>query len=148
MEENQIVTKKELCSRQYKLHEFFKKNSEWIHLKVILQVLADHYYENDECYEEETYLLSSAYIRLKRDIRAIRECDVIKRVLVTDKHLGAKYATKKEALIYFKKEWKTIDDKIKKIKKQQAYFNLDKQTVMQFTGNEKKIIESLIEVEQ
>lgn len=133
-----MKTINQLNSRQWKLHEYLKKQTDYIHLKVICIELG---YETPETFK----INCGGYRTLVTDIKKIRYCDAIKRIPISDKYNGVKYATTNEELeTYFAREKKQLDKGYKKHNKLRRKAGLDGQYVIQFTGNEKPMIETLV----
>lgn len=134
-------------SRQWRLHELLKSHPfEFIKRVDILVLLKDEYYDNpptDFDIRTSDIYYSQAGAMLNKDILAIKQSLIIKRILVGNSQKGIKYATKEEAEEYFYAQAESIRKKCILINMQKMKYGLNGQYVLQFTGNEKNMIESL-----
>lgn len=128
--------KKELISRQWRLYDYLKAQTDYKHLKDIV--------EETGLYGElpETDINNSAAIRgLKKDIRALRESGVIQTVILSCTFKGVKIATKEEYEDYSKRVWGAIKRRAKLQALQDKKAGLDGQYRLVF-NQEKPIIEA------
>ena len=137
--------------RQWKLHEVLKDNP-FTYLKRvdILVLLKEEYFDNppsDFDIRTMDIYYSQAGALLNKDIKALKQSLIVKRILIGNSQRGIKYATKEEAEEYFKAQAEAIRKKCILLNTQRSKYGLDKQFVLQFTGHEKPMIESLTEVE-
>lgn len=132
--------KKELISRQWRLYDYLKAQTDYKHLKDIV--------EETGLYGElpETDINNSAAIRtLKKDIRALRESGVIQTVILSCTFKGVKIATKEEYEDYSARVWAAINRRAKLQALQDKKAGLDGQYRLVF-NQEKPIIEAFKEV--
>jgi hypothetical protein len=130
----------DLTSRQYKLYQYLKSQTEFKHLKdiVIETGLYGELPESD--------INNSGSIRtLKKDIRALKRSGIIQTVIFSCTSKGIKIASKKEYKEYSERKWKAIKNVIKLQNLQDKKAGLDNQTRFVF-GSEKPIIEAYKEV--
>ena len=138
-------------TQQWELHKFLKNNPfEYTKRIEILVALKEFYYPKGT--EDFDILMSDIYhsqegAQLNKDIKALKQSTIIKRILISNSQKGIKYATKEEAEDYFAAQTRAIRKKCILINTQKAKYGLNNQLVLQFTGSEKPIIESLMEVE-
>lgn len=128
--------KKELVSRQWRLYEYLKAQTDYKHLKDIV--------EETGLYGElpETDINNSAAIRtLKKDIQALRESGVIQTVILSCTFKGVKIATKEEYEDYSARVWAAIKRRAKLQALQDKKAGLDGQYRLVF-NQEKPIIEA------
>ena len=132
--------KKELVSRQWRLYDYLKAQTDYKHLKDIV--------EETGLYGElpETDINNSAAIRtLKKDIQALRESGVIQTVILSCTFKGVKIATKEEYEDYSARVWAAIKRRAKLQALQDKKAGLDGQMRLVF-NTEKPIIEAFKEV--
>ena len=130
----------DLTSRQYKLYQYLKSQTEFKHLKdiVIETGLYGELPESD--------INNSGSIRtLKKDIRALRLSGIIQTTIIPCTNRGVKIATKEEYSNFSKRRWIAINRIIKLQNLQDKKAGLDNQTRLVF-GSEKPIIEAYKEV--
>ena len=137
--------------RQWKLHELLKNNPFTYMKRVdILVLLKDEYFDNPptdfDILTMDIYY-SQAGALLNKYIKALKQSTIVKRILIGNSQKGIKYATKEEAIEYFNKQKEAIKRKCILLNTQKAKYGLQGQYVLQFTGNEKPMIESVMEVE-
>lgn len=123
--------------RQWRLHEFLKKQSDYLSFKEVCITLG---YENEETFEPNV----RGYRMLVKDIKAIKEYPGIKKIPVTDRAKGVKYAaTEKEQLkeINFYKH--VFFESLEMIKILEDKASLEGQMRLKLTPYQKELVESL-----
>ena len=132
--------KKELISRQWRLYDYLKAQTDYKHLKDIAKETG--------LYGElpEADINNSTAIRtLKKDIRKLRESGIIQTVILSCTFKGVKIATKEEYEDYSKRIWAAINRRAKLQALQDKKAGLDGQMRLVFNA-EKPIIEAFKEV--
>lgn len=128
--------KKELISRQWRLYDYLKAQTDYKHLRDIV--------EETGLYGElpGTDINNSAAIRmLKKDIRALKESGIIQTVILSCTFKGVKIATKEEYEDYSARVWAAIKRRAKLQALQDKKAGLDGQYRLVF-NQEKPIIEA------
>lgn len=128
--------KKELISRQWRLYDYLKAQTDYKHLKDIAKETG--------LYGElpETDINNSTAIRaLKKDIRALKESGIIQTVILSCTFKGVKIATKEEYEDYSARVWAAIKRRAKLQALQDKKAGLDGQMRLVF-NQEKPIIEA------
>lgn len=138
---------KEHNTRQWALHNYLKNHPfDYTHHIDLLCELKEHYFEphlTDLDIRAMDLYYSPVRTLLSNDLRALKKSLVIKRILIGNSKKGVKYATKEEAEEYFKRQDESIKRRCIQNNMQRAKYGLDGQYVLQFTGNEKPMIESV-----
>lgn len=103
----------ELTTRQWKLYELLKDNSDkWLTQREIYERLKDHYRKEE--FDEANFHDSGVRYWQTLDIRAINQSGVIQKIILSTPQ-GIKIANEEEYKEYSINRWKSIKGMIKRL---------------------------------
>ena len=131
----------ELNNRQIALYNFLlQRNNVWTYQEDIAKALPDYYAPIEETTDyhntRERYLMT-------KDIRAINESSVIQKVIISNPKKGIKIATETEWQECIKREYISVFNKLKRIRKKERKGALNNQTRLVFKS-ERDTIEAFL----
>ena len=113
-----------LNARQKALYKFLlEKGDQWTHQIDVATALSEFYYFRKE---KEKFHDSNARHTLTKDIRAISISDEIPKIIVSSGK-GIKIANREEWEIYIKSEYKSVFNKLKRVRRKERKGCLDGQ---------------------
>lgn len=127
----------ELTTRQWKLYEFLKSQTDWVKQEHISSSLPDLYGTDETPFHD-----TMARMHITNDIRAIKKSDVIQKIILSNAK-GVKIATADEFDDYFEKKSASLKRQFKLLYKQLKKAQANNQTRIVF-NSERDIIEAFI----
>lgn len=131
----------ELNNRQIALYNFLlQRNNVWTYQEDIAKALPDYYAPIEETTDyhntRERHLMT-------KDIRVINDSDVIQKVIISNPNRGIKIATEAEWQECIKREYISVFNKLKRIRKKERKGALNNQTRLVFKS-ERDTIEAFL----
>lgn len=131
----------ELTTRQWKLYEFLKSQTDWVKQEHISSSLPDLYGTDETPFHD-----TMARINITNDIRAIKKSDVIQKIVISSPK-GVKIANEDDFGLYFDRKLISLKKQMKLLYKQLKKAQANNQTRIVFKS-ERDFIEAFKEAEQ
>ena len=132
-----------LTSRQWRLYNFYKaQGDKWTLQADTVKYLAEWYPETGDCNFHDC----TARILLTNDIRAINNCPIIQKVIISSAR-GNKIANEEEHKKYVVSELVAVLEKLKRVKQKIRKGDLDGQYRIAL-GQERDIVEAFLKEEK
>lgn len=131
----------ELTTRQWKLYEFLKSQTDWVTQEHISSSLPDLYGTDETPFHD-----TMARINITNDIRAIKKSDVIQKIVISSPK-GVKIANEDDFGLYFDRKLISLKKQMKLLYKQLKKAQANNQTRIVFKS-ERDFIEAFKEAEQ
>ena len=131
----------ELTTRQWKLYNFLKEQTDWVKQEHISSSLPDLYGTDETPFHD-----TMARINITNDIRAIKKSDVIQKIVISSSK-GVKIANAEEFDEWFKRKAISLKKQMKLLYKQLKKAQLNNQTRIVY-NSERDFIEAFKEVKE
>jgi len=131
----------ELTTRQWKLYEYLKSQTDWVKQEHISSSLPDLYGTDKTPFHD-----TMARLNITNDIRAIKKSDIIQKIVISSPK-GVKIANEDDFGIYFDRKLINLKSQMKLLYKQLKKAQLNNQTRIVY-NSERDFIEAFKEAEQ
>ena len=128
----------ELTTRQWKLYEYLKSQTDWVKQEHISSSLPDLYGTDKTPFHD-----TMARLNITNDIRAIKKSDIIQKIVISSPK-GVKIANEDDFGIYFDRKLINLKSQMKLLYKQLKKAQLNNQTRIVY-NSERDFIEAFKE---